>query len=101
MINFQIMFVCSNGVIDFDARYLLELDNGTIVYLRKREDHRAFTPEMAERTSRNEPADPSQCYMRVSPKFDVLAGPHEWIANHIFVGVAETCPNRIHYFKPL
>jgi len=90
-------------VIDFDARYLLELDDGTIIYLQNRGYRWAHSEEVAERMARNEPADPSEYYMRVSPKFDVPEGPHDWMAKHIFVGVAEKVPNAncIHYFKVL
>lgn len=92
-----------DGVIDFDARYLLELEDGTIIYLQNRGYRWAYTSEAAERLSRNEPVDPSDYYMRVSPKFDVPAGPYDWLAKHVFVGVAEKTPgaNRIHYFKLL
>jgi len=92
-----------DGVIDFDARYLLELDDGTIIYLQNRGFRWAYTAEAAERMARNEPADPSEYYMRVSPKFDVPEGPHDWMSKHVFVGVAEKVPgaNRIHYFKVL
>ncbi len=92
-----------DGVIDFDARYMLELDDGTIVYMQNRGYRWAYTQEVAERMARNEPVDPSEYYMRVSPKFDVPEGPHDWLAKHVFVGVAEKIPgaNRIHYFKVL
>jgi hypothetical protein len=41
--------------------------------------------------------------MRASPKFDAPAGKHEWLSQHVFVGVAEKLPtsNRIHYFVVL
>jgi len=89
-----------NGVIDFDARYLLEADDGAIIYLQNRGYRWARSPEIAERMRRNEPVDPADYYMRVSPTFDVPEGPHEWMARHVFVGVAEKIPkaNRIHYF---
>jgi hypothetical protein len=92
-----------NGVIDFDARYLLEADDGAIIYMQNRGFRWAKTPEIAARMSRNEPADPSEYYMRVSPKFDAPAGPHEWLTKHMFVGVAEKLPgaNSIHYFQVL
>ncbi|HTU10652.1 MAG TPA: DUF3237 family protein [Allosphingosinicella sp.] len=92
-----------NGVIDFDARYLLEADDGAIIYMQNRGFRWASTPEVAARMSRNEPADWSEYYMRVSPKFDAPAGPHEWLSKHVFVGVAEKVPgaNRIHYFQVL
>lgn len=92
-----------NGVIDFDARYLLELDDGTIVYLQSRGYRWANSPEVAQRMARNEPAGHDEYYMRVSPKFDVPEGPHDWLGKYVFVGVAEKVPhgNRIHYFKLL
>jgi hypothetical protein len=53
--------------------------------------------------ARNEDVGSDEYYMRVSPKFDVPEGPHDWLGKHIFVGVAEKIPkaNRIHYFMLL
>jgi hypothetical protein len=89
-----------DGVIDFDARYLLEADDGTVIYVQNRGFRWAKTAEIAEQLSNNQSADPDEYYMRVSPKFDVPEGPHAWMGKHIFVGVAEKLPgaNRIHYF---
>ena len=88
-----------NGVIDFDARYLLEADDGAIIYMQNR-GYRWGTPEVMQRLSRNEPVQPHEYYMRASPKFEAPEGPHEWLGRHVFVGVAEKLPgaNRIHYF---
>ena len=92
-----------NGVIDFDARYLLEADDGAIIYLQNRGYRWARSDDVAERMSRNEPAGRDDYYMRVSPQFDVPDGPHAWMAKHLFIGVAEKLPkaNRIHYFTVL
>ena len=92
-----------DGVIDFDARYLLEADDGAIIYLQNRGYRWARSPEIAERMARNEPVGPGDYYMRVSPQFDVPEGSHAWMAKHVFVGVAEKIPkaNRIHYFVVL
>jgi Protein of unknown function (DUF3237) len=89
-----------DGVIDFDARYLLEADDGAIIYLQNRGYRWARSPEIAALMARNEPVAPGDYYMRVSPQFDVPEGPHAWMAKHVFVGVAEKVPkaNRIHYF---
>jgi hypothetical protein len=91
-----------NGIIDFDARYLLEADDGTPIYLQSR-GYRWAEGDAMDRMSRNEDVAPDEYYMRVSPKFDVPEGPHDWLAKHIFVGVAEKLPraNRIHYFMIL
>ena len=89
-----------NGVIDFDARYLLEADDGAVIYLENRGYRWALDDDIAEKMRRNEPVSNEDYYMRVTPKFDAPAGPHEWMSKHIFVGVAEKLPgaNRIHYF---
>ncbi|WP_404710453.1 DUF3237 family protein [Sphingomonas sp. MMS24-J13] len=92
-----------NGVIDFDARYLLEADDGAVIYMQNRGYRWARSAEIAERMARNEPVGADDYYMRVAPSFDAPAGPHEWMSQHLFVGVAEKIPNanRIHYFVVL
>ena len=89
-----------NGVIDFDARYLLEADDGAIVYLENRGYRWARSDEVAATMRENRAAAFEEYYMRVTPKFDAPAGPHDWMSRHVFVGVAEKLPgaNRIHYF---
>lgn len=89
-----------NGVIDFDARYLIEADDGATIYLENRGYRWARSDDIADRMRRNEDAAFGDYYMRVTPRFDAPAGPHEWLSQHIFVGVAEKLPgaNRIHYF---
>ncbi len=91
-----------NGVIDFDARYMLEADDGAIIYLQNR-GYRWGTEEAMAKMARNEPVEADEYYMRTSPKFDAPAGPHEWLSKHVFVGVAEKTPgaNCIHYFVVL
>lgn len=92
-----------DGVIDFDARYLLEADDGTAIYLQNRGFRWARTPELSAKMARREPVDPGDYYMRVSPKFEAPAGPHDWLTKHVFIGVAEKLPtsNCIHYFQVL
>jgi hypothetical protein len=95
-----IPLVRADGVIDFDARYLLEAEDGAVIYLQNRGYRWAKTPEAAEKMNRNEAVGRDEYYMRVSPKFDAPDGPHAWLNKHVFVGVAEKIPgaNRIHYF---
>jgi hypothetical protein len=92
-----------NGVIDFDARYLLEADDGAIIYLQNVGYRWAKNDEIAKKMSSNEDVGFDDYYMRVTPRFDAPAGPHEWMSRHVFVGVAEKVPgaNRIHYFVVL
>lgn len=92
-----------NGVIDFDARYLLEADDGAIIYLENRGYRWAKDESSAARMRANEGVAFDDYYMRVSPRFDAPEGPHAWMSKHVFIGVAEKLPgaNRIHYFVVL
>ena len=92
-----------NGVIDFDARYLLEADDGALIYLQNVGYRWAKNDEIAAKMRNNEDVGFDDYYMRVTPRFDAPAGPHEWMSRHVFVGVAEKVPgaNRIHYFVVL
>ena len=91
-----------DGVIDFDARYMLEEDDGTLIYLQNRGFRWGSDEAMQQMADRQE-IDPGKYYMRVSPKFDVPQGKHDWLARYIFVGVGEKIPsgNSIHYYKVL
>lgn len=92
-----------NGVIDFDARYLLEADDGAIIYLQNVGYRWAKDDDIAAKMKANQDVSFDDYYMRVTPRFDAPAGPHEWLSRHVFVGVAEKVPgaNRIHYFVVL
>jgi hypothetical protein len=89
-----------DGVIDFDARYMLEADDGTPIYIQNRGFRWGTEAAMAALRERQEVAD-NAYYMRTSPRFEVPEGPHDWLAKHVFVGRGEKTPegNKIHYFK--
>lgn len=94
--------VRADDVLDFDARYMLELDDGTVVYLQNR-GFRWAPPEAMQAMREQKEIPHSSYYMRVAPRFEVAAGPHDWLNRYVFVGVAEKVPfaNRIHYFQVL
>lgn len=89
----------ADGVIDFDARYVLELSDGTFVYFQNK-GYRWGTPAAMEKLKRGEPVADADYYMRVTPRFEVRPGPHDWLAKTVFVGIGEKTPggNRIHYY---
>jgi len=91
-----------DGVIDFDARYMLQTDDGANIYFQNR-GYRWGTPDAMAKMARREPVADGDYYMRVAPKFEAPAGRYDWLNRHVFVGRAEKTPagNRIHYFKVL
>jgi len=88
-----------DGVLDFDARYLLRTDDGVVIYMQNR-GYRWGKPEVMAALSRRENVDPSAYYMRTTPRFEVPDGRYAWMSRHVFVGVAEKTPqgNSINYF---
>lgn len=91
-----------DGTLDFDARYLLQEEDGTIIYLQNR-GYRWGSEEVMKKLSLRQDVDISEYYMRTSPTFEVEAGRHDWLSKHIFVGIGEKTPegNVINYFKVL
>ena len=92
-----------DGVIDFDARYMLQTDDGANIYLQNRGYRWGRTPEVTAKMARREPVAEDEYYMRASPKFEAPAGKYDWLNRYVFIGRAEKTPtaNRIHYFKVL
>jgi hypothetical protein len=43
------------------------------------------SPEVTEKLAKGEKVDPSAYYFRTTPRFDVKAGPQEWLARSAFV----------------
>lgn len=89
-----------DGVVLFDAHYVLREQDGTIIFLRNRGVRHA-QPEVNDRLQRGEPVEPAEYYMRTTPRFDVVTGPHDWLARTVFVGVGRRLPagNIIDYFR--
>jgi Protein of unknown function (DUF3237) len=69
----------------FDARYLLEADDGTLIQIRNT-GIRHGPREVLERLQRYEPVDPEEYYQRITPAFDAPEGPHSWLTRTVFVG---------------
>jgi Protein of unknown function (DUF3237) len=87
--DFQI--VRPEGVAELDARYVIELADGTPVYVTNQAMRRA-SPEVTRQLMRGEPVDPSLVYFRCAPRFEVVAGPWRWLAESLFIGTGMRRP---------
>ena len=77
-----------SGLVEFEAHYLLEAADGTPIYIHNR--GLAFaTPETLAKIESGQPVTADATYCRVTPRFEVPAGPHEWLARTLFVGTGE------------
>ena len=75
------------GLIEFEAHYMLEATDGTPIYIHNRGVAHA-DPAVLERIEAGETELPAP-YCRITPRFEVPAGPHDWLGRTIFVGVAQ------------
>lgn len=89
----------------FDARYLLEEEDGTVILLNNRGFLWGRKPDVMTRLRQwafegGKPVPHSEYYLRASPTFEVPKGKHDWLTRHVFVGVGERLPdgNRVRYY---
>jgi uncharacterized protein DUF3237 len=76
------------GLVEFEAHYLLEADDGTPIYVHNR-GLAWSSPETLARIEAGETVSPEDTYCRITPRFEAPAGPHEWLTRTVFIGTAQ------------
>jgi Protein of unknown function (DUF3237) len=77
-----------SGLVEFDAHYMLEADDGTPIYIHNH-GIAYSAPDVFQRIEAGETVPPEDNYLRITPRFESPEGPHEWLTRTTFVGVAE------------
>jgi Protein of unknown function (DUF3237) len=86
-------FVRPDGVLDVQAKYTLETDDGVLIMVDNR-GMRHASPAVMERITKGELVPPSEYYFRTTAQFEVPNGSkYEWLNKAIFVGIAERQPD--------
>ena len=70
--------VCSDGTALLEARYVVETDDGALVYVRNL-GIRHGPPEVLERLRRGEVVNPAEYYFRSSPRFESAHPRYSWL----------------------
>ena len=78
----------------FDARYLLEEDDGTLILLTNKGFLWGRKPDTMQRLrdwafSGGAEVGHEEYYLRGNPTFEVPTGKHDWLTKHVFIGVGE------------
>jgi len=90
--DFQI--IRPNELIELEARYAFETDDGAVVYVENRGIR--FGPlELLEKLKRGEPVDPKLIYFRTVPKFETGSEKYRWLMESLFVGSAARHADRV------
>lgn len=77
----------SDNSVQFSARYMLEADDGTQIYMQNA-GYRHASPEVAARMEALEQVDPSEYYFRITPSFETPVGKHDWLTRTLIIGTA-------------
>jgi hypothetical protein len=90
--DFQL--IRADGFTTLDARYVVELDDGALVYIVNT-GIRFGPPEVMARITRGELVDPSEVYFRTTPTFETAAPAHAWLTRALFIGTGARYPDRV------
>ena len=77
-------WVRPDGVLELDARYMLEADDGTPIYIQNR--GYLYRHGGDNQPMRGQGGDKTPLYFTITPTFDVAKGKHDWLARTIIVG---------------
>ena len=90
--DFQI--IRPDELIDLEAKYAFETDDGAIVYIENRGIR--FGPvELLQKLRRGEAVDPKLIYFRTVPKFETGHDKYRWLMQRIFVASAARHADRV------
>jgi hypothetical protein len=78
-----------------DARYVLELQDGSRVFVQNTA-LRVASAEDSAKIRRGESVDPARVYFRCQPKFEATTPQWAWLAEHQFIGVGLRLPDAVH-----
>jgi hypothetical protein len=78
-------YLRSDDVIEFDAVYLLEANDGTPILI-KNKGYRYGPKAAMDALRERKDVDPATFYMRLAPSFEVAEGPHDWLTRNVIVG---------------
>ena len=77
-----------------DARYAIELDDGTRVFVQNTA-LRVASLENSQRIMHGEPVNPADIYFRCQPKLEATAEKWAWLSESQFIGTGRRAPDGV------
>ena len=78
-----------------DARYVIELDDGTRVFVQNTA-LRFASAENSQRIMRGEPVNPAEVYFRCQPRLEAAGEKWAWLAESQFIGSGRRAPDGVY-----
>ena len=78
-----------------DARYVIELDDGTRVFVQNTA-LRFASLENSQRIMRGEPVNPGDIYFRCQPRLEAVGEKWAWLAESQFIGSGRRAPDGVY-----
>lgn len=89
----------------FDARYMLETDDGVTIYMQNKGFLWGREPDTMAKLRKwafegGDPVPHAEYYLRAQPTFEAPKGNYEWLTRHVWIGVGERKPdgNYVRYY---
>ncbi|GGX33028.1 UPF0311 protein [Pigmentiphaga litoralis] len=86
--------VVNDRLAELDARYVLELDGGDLIYVHNRAI-RSGPAELIARLMRGEAVDPADLYFRCCPRFETASPALAWTSERMFFGHGARHPDKV------
>jgi len=77
-----------------DARYVIELDDGTRVFVQNTA-LRFASQENSQRIMRGEPVNPDEIYFRCQPRLEAVGEQWAWLNESQFIGSGQRAPDGV------
>jgi hypothetical protein len=84
----------ADGVMELEAKYVLEATNGALIYVVNRGLRRG-PADAVEKLMRGEPVDPRLIYFRAAPAFESAAPEFKWMMESLFVCTGARLPTQV------
>ena len=90
--DFQV--IRPDGYTTLEARYVLRLDHGALVYVVNT-GVRFGPPEVMARVASGEIVDPDDVYFRTTPRFETAAPDYQWLTRPLFLATGARYPDYV------
>jgi hypothetical protein len=79
---------------DLDARYALEIEDGTRIYVHNIAVRHGLEEDI-DKLNQGQPVDPSRIYFRCTPRLTTESSTWSWINDSVFLGTGERLPEQV------